>query len=70
MPVPGAVGVVPLDGLPRREYSVDTVGITLWRDGFGGEAPALRALLRFHAVVARPGRLEVPAGASEAPGAE
>jgi hypothetical protein len=48
VPLPGAVAVVPLDSLPVREYSVDTIGLTLWHDGFGGDTPSLRADVVFH----------------------
>jgi hypothetical protein len=52
LPLPGAVSLVPLDRLQSREYSVDTIGLTLWNDGFGGPTPAVRATLVFHAVIA------------------
>ena len=55
LPVPGAVTVVPLQFLSLREYAVDTLGLTLWHDGFGGESPSLRARVVFHALTARPG---------------
>jgi len=56
LPVNGAVAVVPLDGLVLREYALDTLGLTLWHDGFGGPEPALRVTLVYHALVFRPGR--------------
>jgi hypothetical protein len=52
VPLPGAVAVVTLDDLARRDLSVDTVGLTLWHDGFGGDPPSLRADVIFHAMVA------------------
>ena len=53
-PVNGAVAVNRLDGMPLRAYTVDAVGLTLWRDGFGGTAPAVIADLTFHAIVVQP----------------
>jgi len=54
VPVPGAVAVVPLDSLPVREYALDTLGLTLWHDGFGGDPPSLRAEVVFHEISAAP----------------
>ncbi len=62
LPVDGAVATVPLAALSLRRYAVDTFGLTLWQDGFGGETPALRAEVRFHLLVARPGLLSGPGG--------
>jgi hypothetical protein len=61
LPVPGAVTLVPLRLLPLREYEVDTLGLTLWRDGFSGPSPSLRATVVFHAIVARGGEAVSPA---------
>ena len=55
LPLDGAVGVVPLDLLGRRAYSVDLIGLTLWNDGFGGPSPALVADVTYHALVVIPG---------------
>lgn len=40
--------------LPLPEYSVDTIGLTLWRDGFAGETPSLAAEVGVHLVAAAP----------------
>ncbi len=49
IPVPGAVTVVPLGWLSRPEYTLDTIGITLWHDGWQwGETPALAGHVTFH----------------------
>ncbi|MFQ5670592.1 MAG: hypothetical protein ACE5HD_08775 [Acidobacteriota bacterium] len=55
LPLDGAVTVVPLDGLSLRQYQVDTLGLTLWHDGFTGDTPSVRATLTYHALLARPG---------------
>lgn len=60
VPLPGAVAVVPLDTLAIRELSVDTVGLMLWHDGFGGDPPSLRAEVVFHAVLAAAATVAVP----------
>jgi hypothetical protein len=60
LPVPGAVTVVPLSGLAVREYTVDTVGLTLWRDGFSGPDPSLFARVAYHAIVVRGGEVVSP----------
>jgi hypothetical protein len=60
VPLPGAVAVVPLDDLARRDLAVDTVGLTLWHDGFGGDPPSLRADVVFHAIVAAPATVARP----------
>jgi hypothetical protein len=52
VPVDGAVGVASLDFLTLREYDLDTIGLTLWNDGFGGAVPAVTATLDFHALTA------------------
>jgi hypothetical protein len=61
VPVPGATVVVPLGSLPVREYSLDTVGLTLWHDGFGGDPPSLRAEVVFHEISAAPAVPAAPA---------
>ena len=50
----------PLDRMPLRRYTVDRVGLTLWRDGFSGPSPSVRATLRFHAIGARGGSPLLP----------
>jgi len=55
VPLPGAVTVIPLDALSIREYQLDTIGLMLWHDGFGGPEPAVLAHVVFHGLVARPG---------------
>ena len=52
VPLNAAVGVAPLDFLATRDYDVDTIGLTLWNDGFGGATPAVVATLDFHALTA------------------
>jgi len=66
VPVPGALAVAALDSMPLRRYAVDRVGLTLWRDGFGGPTPSVRATLRFHAIGARGGRPLLPSELSDA----
>jgi hypothetical protein len=55
LPVQGAVGTVALAFLGLRDYDVDAVGLTLWHDGFGGEAPSVLATLTYHALIVVPG---------------
>jgi hypothetical protein len=50
VPLDGAVGGAPLAFLSLREYDLDTIGLTLWKDSFGGPTPALVATLDFHAM--------------------
>jgi hypothetical protein len=51
LPVPGAVGVVPLERLARRAYELDVVGLTLWHDPFGsGDPPAIDIRVDVHLV--------------------
>jgi hypothetical protein len=57
LPVPSAVTLVDLAGLGLREYELDTIGLTLWNDGFGGPSPAVRATVEFHALMLFRGRL-------------
>ncbi len=60
VPVPGAVTVVPLGWLSRPEYTFDTIGITLWHDGWQwGETPALTGRVTYHLLAFRRGRLDV-----------
>ena len=54
VPIPGAVVVVSLGSLAVREYAVDTIGLTLWHDGFGGDPPSLRAEVVFHEISIAP----------------
>lgn len=68
VPVPGALGVAPLDRMPLRSYTVDRVGLTLWRDGFSGPSPSVRATLRYHAIGARGGRPLLPSELADALG--
>lgn len=57
LPVQAAVVVVGLAELPERQYVLDTAGLTLWRDGFGGDGPAaVRATVELHGLVVRRGR--------------
>ena len=51
VPVNGAVGYAPLQFLSQPLYEVDTIGLTLWNDGFGGPVAALVATVRYHALV-------------------
>lgn len=55
LPLPGGVVVVDLAQLDVERFSVDTVGLTLWRDGFAGTTPSLTAELTLHAILAQPG---------------
>lgn len=56
LPVQAAAVVVGLAGLPERQYTLDSAGLTLWRDGFGGDAPAaLQATVELHGLVVRRG---------------
>jgi hypothetical protein len=55
VPVDGAVGVASLDFLTLREYEIDTIGLTLWQDGFSGPTPSVTATLDFHALTATSG---------------
>ena len=60
VPVPGAVTVVPLGWLSRPEYVLDTIGLTLWHDGWQwGETPALVARVTFHLLAVHRGTLAV-----------
>ncbi len=61
VPVPGALALARLDSMPLRRYEVDRFGLTLWRDGFSGPTPSVRAKLRVHAIGARAGRPVTPA---------
>ncbi|MDQ7006519.1 MAG: hypothetical protein Q9Q40_04745 [Acidobacteriota bacterium] len=47
-PIEGAEVVEPLAWLSRREYGLDTLGLTLWHDGYTGPTPALDARVIFH----------------------
>jgi len=60
VPLNGAVGVAPLQFLAPRNYEVDTIGLTLWNDGFGGSSPALTATLDFHLLTATSGLVDRP----------
>jgi hypothetical protein len=60
VPLPGGVAVVPLEHLAVGTFSVDTVGLTLWHDGFGGDPPSLRADVVFHAFEAVPAAIARP----------
>lgn len=60
LPVDGGVTVTPLSHLTAREYELDTLGLTLWNDGFSGEPPSLVARLTFHGLVMVPQLLERP----------
>lgn len=60
VPLNGAVGVAPLGFLSQRDYEVDTIGLTLWNDGFGGPTPALTAEVDFHALTAITGLADRP----------
>ncbi len=55
--LPGSVSVAPLDGMGLRRYELDTVGLTLWRDGFSGESPTVFARVHYHRLEVRPGVL-------------
>ena len=50
-----AVGPASLDLLVLREYEVDSIGLTLWNDGFGGPDPSVHATLTYHAWIVVPG---------------
>jgi len=57
VPVNSGVGVVQLAFLTDSAYSVDSVGLTLWQDGFDGlfaPSPAVWARLSYHALVVVP----------------
>jgi len=56
LPLPGAVTVIPMSALGVPIYELDTFGLTLWTDGFGGSEPAVHARVTYHRLVARPGR--------------
>ncbi len=60
VPLDAAVGVARLDFLAMRDYDVDTIGLTLWNDGFGGATPAVVATLDFHALTAVSGLADRP----------
>ena len=60
LPVSGAVAVAPLSQLGLREYAVDTLGLTLWLDGYGGAASALHARVVYHGLAAAPGLIDRP----------
>jgi len=60
VPLNAAVGVAPLDLLALRDYEVDTIGLTLWKDGFGGASPAVVANVSFHALTATSGLVGRP----------
>ena len=51
----GAVGPLSLDLLVLREYELDSVGLTLWNDGFSGPSPSVTATLTYHAWIVVPG---------------
>ena len=60
-PLNSAVGFAALEFLGLPLYEVDTLGLTLWNDGFGGTAPDVLASVEYHALVAirgLPGRPE------------
>lgn len=61
LPLQSAVGAVATSGLAEPEYAVDTVGLTLWQDGFGGPTPALVADVELHRVVFLPAADVTPA---------
>ncbi len=58
LPVNAAVGVTPLEFLVSPQYAVDTVGLTLWNDGFTGVPPSVTATLDFHLLAVRPGTVD------------
>ncbi len=58
LPVNAAVGVAPLEFLVSPQYTVDTVGLTLWNDGFTGATPSVTATLEFHLLAVRPGAVD------------
>lgn len=60
LPVPGAVTVIPLDSLSVRDLAVDTIGLTLWHDGFSGPTPSVHATLTYHALLFRSGDIDRP----------
>lgn len=51
---------LPLSLMSDKAYSFDRVGLTLWRDGWGGPKPAVDALVHFHRLIVRKGRLIAP----------
>ncbi len=56
-----ATTVVPLAFLHQAEYSFDTVGLTLWNDGWGVPGkPAIDALVHFHRLIVHEGRVVMP----------
>jgi hypothetical protein len=63
VPLDGAVGGAPLAFLSLREYDLDTIGLTLWKDSFGGPTPALVATLDFHAMTVVSGLVGRPESA-------
>ncbi len=54
-PIPGAVTLVPLAWLSRREYRFDRIGLALYHDPFSGDTPAVDALVDVHALGLRRG---------------
>lgn len=58
--VPGTASILSVEDLTDARFALDTVGLTLWRDGFSGPAPSLRADVTFHVLAAVP-RLVEPA---------
>ncbi len=60
LPLDGGVTSVPLSFLSVPQYSVDTLGLTLWHDGFTGDPPSLFAYVTYHALIVLPGLLDRP----------
>lgn len=63
LPVDGAVTVIPVDYLLEDDYAVDTVGLTLWQNGWevpGNGDPELVAWVDFHLLAVRVGPIVRP----------
>ncbi len=45
-----AVAAAPLAFLSKRQFLVDAIGLTLWKDGFSGPTPSVRATVHVQAI--------------------
>jgi hypothetical protein len=45
-----AIAAAPLGFLSKREFLVDAIGLTLWKDGFSGPTPSVRATVHVQAI--------------------
>lgn len=56
--VPGTASSLAVGDLADAAFSLDTLGLTLWQDGFSGATPSLLADVTFHVLAAVPGLVE------------